>query len=86
MSKLERRLTTLANERGLTVSDTDIFSATAHLVRFLRAATTLQKSHDENRRNFSQDLIRETRQRILFASANLTPIRLCSAPANDRTA
>lgn len=86
MSKLERKLTTLATERGLTVSDADIFSAAAHLVRFLRAATTLQKSHDENRRNFSPDLIRETRQRILAASADFTPIRLCRAAANDRIA
>lgn len=86
MTKLERRLTRMANEQGYSVSDSELYSAPGHLVRFLRAVTVLKKEHDDKLRDFGSDQFRKTRQRILAAGAGITPVRLCCTPANDSAA
>ena len=86
MTKLERRLTRMASANGYSASDTELYSAPGHLVRFLRAVTELKKEHDEKMRDFGSDQFRKTRQRILSAGAGITPVRLCGTPAHDRIA
>ena len=86
MTKLERKLTRIASANGYLPSDTELYSASGHLVRFLRAVTELKKEHDDKLRNFGPDQFRETRQRIFAAGAGITPVRLCSTPANDSIA
>ncbi|MBQ9539869.1 MAG: hypothetical protein IJU89_00365 [Alphaproteobacteria bacterium] len=86
MIKLERKLTRMASANGYSVSDTELYSASGHLVRFLRAVTELKKEHDDKMRDFGSDQFRKTRQRILSAGAGISPVRLCDTPANDRIA
>lgn len=86
MNKLERKFCKMATERGVAVSETDVMRGVGHFVDFMRAVNKLKANHEQDMCNFSPDFIRETRQRILAASANITPIRLCRTAANDRTA
>ena len=86
MTKLERRLTTIASAKGYSPSDIELYSASGHLVRFLRSVTLLMKEHDDKLRDFGSDQFRKTRQRILAAGAGVAPIRLCGPAANDNIA
>lgn len=85
-TKIERRLLNMAAEHGITVSATELHEGIENLVGFLRTVKKLKDAHDERLRNFGSDQFRKTRQRILAASAGITPIRICHAAANENTA
>ena len=73
---LETRFKKLATKSDLQLSDTDICCAVANFVNFTRIITEI---NDKKVRNFGSDQFRKTRQRIIAASANYTPIRICGA-------
>lgn len=82
-TKIERRLLNMAAEHGITVSAAELHEGIENFVGFLHTVKKLKDAHDEHLRNFGSDKFRKTRQRILAASAGITPIRICHAPANE---
>lgn len=73
----------MAQERGLIISDAKLSAGIDCFVSFLRAALVLENDVKQKMRDFGPDQFRETRQRIIAASAGITPERLCEPPAND---
>lgn len=71
---LETRFKRLANTLNIQMSDTDIACAVANFINFARLATEL---NDQKMRNFSENQLAATRQRILSACSNYTPERIC---------
>ncbi len=82
LTTAERHLAKLAAAVGVAVDSAQISAGVRNLVDFLRACNQIEEDVRKELRNFGPNKQRETRQRILAASADFTPIRLCGAAAN----
>ncbi len=85
MAKIERIFSQLAAEKGFVLTDAAMNTGICGFVNFLRSAMLLENDVKQKLRDFGPDQFRTTRQRIISASAGITPERLCEPPANDNT-
>ena len=85
MAKIERIFSQMASNNGIVLDDTGMYTAVNGFVDFLRSAMILENDVKQKLRDFGPDQFRTARQRIISASAGITPERLCEPPANDNT-